>query len=627
MTYDVGGMGLGPGSQELVDVPLDVSSDLQNVIERYQYRNPLSPTLAPFVDNTSFRAPLDTSNALVKPPVTTSSPASNFDLTFGDSIAAQQGYSDIPGVGNRRIWGYSTPMQYNANNPAPFESVWHTAEVGAPPQRILERAKYLLSQNPDYFRGKNMFLTIGSNDPSQLDATKELFGLLNNAGVGNVVVPGMGPSVRDSQVMNAALKSAVEGAGSNFSFFQPDIRWARDGVHPANSQQMYDQANATLSKMEPAAPSVAEPGGMQRGEALQPPTSPPINPLVPMPPVGRQPIYPIWGGYVREKEGFLPSIGNDVGYPSIGYGHLVTQKEQAQGYIEGVDADGNRVRYNLTPGQGGAFPSMNITRDQGEDIFRKDIGESLDAWRKEIPGFDKLTPMQQEALASYHYNTGHTIPGMADAIKAGDFNRAAELLRGGIATVHGQPNAGLATRREQEAQMMLGNEVPAYGYKSGQRVPGTGYTVGGRAVPRVPSQGTLGAPTTTALPDVVNPNPLAPTTNPAQAMVDMNERDRQMRALQMWGMLGGMMKGMQFKAMPINYDPFKVKEAGDSEVPRYEGGMAHLGIGPIGYNPAPAPRFETSLLPISRADYTRALPEPRPIGVPARPRDFRGIES
>src|SRR5215469_8195339 len=243
-SYDVGGMGLGsdmmPGSwqNDLIGqgTALQLAPDLAGPsqgVEGAIYRG-MYNALAPIG-----RAAGSGSGPLIEP--------TNFDLGFGDSIAGQQIHSDTPGVGNGRMWGFLGP-QYNARSPAPFD-IWQTAGVGDPPQRILERARYMLAQNPDYFRGKNMFLTVGSNEPSQIDATKELFKTLGDAGVGNVVVPGMGPGVRDSEVMNKALQGAVEGAGSNFRFFQPNIDWARDGVHPANSRQMFDQANTTLGQM------------------------------------------------------------------------------------------------------------------------------------------------------------------------------------------------------------------------------------------------------------------------------------------------------------------------------------------------------------------------------------------
>src|SRR5215467_2294793 len=190
-----GGMGLGLTSQDIVSAPataLDISSDLMPYPEKNRsvgniYRGMYNP-LAPLG-----RAPQVA--------------ASNFDLAFGDSIAAQQ-------INNKRIWGGTGPV-YNANDPAPFD-VWHTAGVGDPPLRILERARYALSQNPDYFRGKNVFSPIGSNDTSQMDSIKDYLQLLKDNGVSNVVVPGLGPGVKNSAAANKALQGLVEGAGFTF---------------------------------------------------------------------------------------------------------------------------------------------------------------------------------------------------------------------------------------------------------------------------------------------------------------------------------------------------------------------------------------------------------------------------
>src|SRR5262249_51696634 len=130
-------------------------------------------------------------------------------------------------------------------------NVWETAGVGDPPQRILDRAKYALSQNPNFFRGKNVFSPIGSNDTSQMDAVREYLQLLKDNGAENVVVPGLGPRVQGGEAANAALKKLTEDAG--FTFFTPQIQWQPDGVHP-NSQQMFDQAHSVLNTRLSAGP-------------------------------------------------------------------------------------------------------------------------------------------------------------------------------------------------------------------------------------------------------------------------------------------------------------------------------------------------------------------------------------
>src|SRR5215471_11483042 len=185
-------------------VDLAISPDLERLGRYRGPYNALNPMGLPI-------APIDSEMRPVG--------ASRFDVAFGDSIAAQQ-------INNRRIWGGVGP-QYNAVEPFPFD-VWHTAGVGDPPSRILQRAQYLLNQNPDYFRGKNVFAPIGSNDTREMSAVEDYLNLLKKNEAANVVVPGLGPGVRNSAVANKTLKRLVEGAG--FTFFAPQVQWAADGV-------------------------------------------------------------------------------------------------------------------------------------------------------------------------------------------------------------------------------------------------------------------------------------------------------------------------------------------------------------------------------------------------------------
>src|SRR5215831_7940234 len=268
----VGGLGLGQGYYDLPSNvgPLSVSPDLAF--------NPTTDTGMGSIYRGMYNplAPIGVMGGLARP---AEAPSSNFDIAFGDSIAGQQISSNTPGVGNRRIWGWLGP-QYNARNPAPF-NVWETAGVGDPPQRILDRAKYALSQNPNFFRGKNVFSPIGSNDTSQMDAVREYLQLLKDNGAANVVVPGLGPKVQGGEAANAALKKLTEDAG--FTFFTPQVQWAGDGVHP-NSKQMFDQASqvlnarmaATAPKEEPQAPGPPV-------SLLPPPPSTAPNALSPAP--------------------------------------------------------------------------------------------------------------------------------------------------------------------------------------------------------------------------------------------------------------------------------------------------------------------------------------------------------
>lgn len=531
----------------------------------------------------------------------------NFDLAGGDSISVMQYKNRLnPAMSNNRIWGVEGP-QYNANNPAPF-SPWETGAVGDSPNRIRDRYKYLLQQNPHYFDNiNNMFLTTGSNDPSQLDAIKETLAMLKQANPNmHVVVPGMGPGVPDSAAMNKALQSAVEDAG--YTFFQPQIRWAKDGVHPANSKDMFDQANTALNTARPSAQTAsASPtpgGGMQSG--LQPPTSPPINPLAPGLP---QPTAaPTYNPYDLLKHFEAPGSAGltrsmDEGSPSIGYGHTITKQELDQGYIAGPA--GERI------------PLDRITPEQKEQIFQADMPRYMADIKKTLPEFDSLSTNQKEALFSYFYNTGHLPSGAAENIKAGNFKAVSDSIRAGPYTgVQSGYLPGLEARRNAEADQFMMPEgqspnVPAIrtgGYGSGQAVGGSRapsgkpYAVGTPManVTTPPSQVGLGSPF--AVPD----NPFAPrppgTPNtPAQDLAELNQRDRAMRAMQMWSMLSGILKGTKFTPVPVDYDPFKAR-----------GEQARVQSGPVVPMPTmQAPSFRAEQLPVHSAPIL-----PMPVGTP-----------
>ena len=277
-----GGMGLGLTSADIVNAPaasLALSPDLafdpsRDVGVGGIYRGMYNPL-----------APIGVLAGSARPAPT---PQSNFDIAFGDSIAAQQISSNIPGVGARRIWGWSGP-QYDAKNPAPF-NVWETAGVGDPASRIRARAVYALTQNPNFFDNKNVFLPIGSNVEEDskdnlrgLSAVKDMLNMLAGTDVGSVVIPGVGPGVRNADAWNTVMKKTVEGMNDpRFAFFQPSVQWAGDRVHP-NSQQMFDQASAvlnrTLASLSPPTSPTEQTTQPEQAPATGPPTS-----LIPPPP-------------------------------------------------------------------------------------------------------------------------------------------------------------------------------------------------------------------------------------------------------------------------------------------------------------------------------------------------------
>lgn len=249
--------------------------------------------------------PTAQSNALQ--PTTTQTAAApvqptRFDMTFGDSLATQQSTNRInPRMANNRIWGVEGP-QYGKNSLPIGQSpsdAWTTNEVGAPTSRIADRAEYLLKQNPDFFSKdangnpiNNFFVSSGSNSPDKLDDVGRLIDTIKKANPNaRIVIPGMGPGVPTQNVVaaNAALKQVVESHGG--IFFQPNLQYA-DGVHPANSGHMFDQANTALSTASPPTPPTttvsATASGTIPGEAPQAGLPQPGQPQAP----GRNALQP-----------------------------------------------------------------------------------------------------------------------------------------------------------------------------------------------------------------------------------------------------------------------------------------------------------------------------------------------
>ena len=86
--------------------------------------------------------------------------------------------------------------------------------------------------------------------------------------------------------------------------------------------------------------------------------------------------------FIKGNEGFVGSVGNDVGHPVIGYGHDMTQEE----CDDGAFANG-------------------ISPDQGDILLRKDLSSRFE------PVLNKLLPPtvtqnQYDACADFIYNDG-----------------------------------------------------------------------------------------------------------------------------------------------------------------------------------------------------------------------------
>lgn len=243
------------------------------------------------------------------------------------------------------------------------------------------------------------------------------------------------------------------------------------------------------------------------------------------------------------------------------------------------DTDGSHtIAYGHTIQSGESFPNMDAK--QAEDLLQQDIQSRIKDISGKFPGFTKLSSNQQEALISYYYNTGF-LPGKEDLYSGdGNIQGIGAAIRAGPYTAR-QPDGTskymhmLEVRRNAEADLFglpdgQNIDLAKYGggYASGAPVHGSvapsgkPYVVGGAAagVATPPPQYGLTTP-------FMSDNPFAPRPpgvpgGPAQDLSELNQRDRTFRALQLWSILGAMQKGAKFT--PIAYDPFKVRQAGET---------------------------------------------------------------
>ncbi len=175
--------------------------------------------------------------------------------------------------------------------------------------------------------------------------------------------------------------------------------------------------------------------------------------------------------FVASMEGFagkayLDPPNNTKNQYSVGYGHLITEAEAKQGYIN--LGDGKKI---TVKGPGGK--DTVVTKDEAKDLLNTDIpkyeaiaskGLGVDAWQK-------LNQDQKNALTSLAYNGGPgqinylVKNGLRDAILKGDMQAASKIIyEKGWKSSGGKYLAGLDTRRMKEstlfASSVQGAEVP-----------------------------------------------------------------------------------------------------------------------------------------------------------------------
>ena len=169
--------------------------------------------------------------------------------------------------------------------------------------------------------------------------------------------------------------------------------------------------------------------------------------------------------FIASMEGFagkayLDPPGNQKNQYSVGYGHLITEAEVKQGFIN--LGDGKKIEVK---GPGGkdtvvskedAKALLNSDLPKYEAIASKGIG--ADAWQK-------LNQDQRNSLTSLAYNGGAgqiaylVKNGLKEAILKGDMEGASKIIyEKGYKMSGGKLLAGLDTRRLKEATLFAGTD-------------------------------------------------------------------------------------------------------------------------------------------------------------------------
>lgn len=173
--------------------------------------------------------------------------------------------------------------------------------------------------------------------------------------------------------------------------------------------------------------------------------------------------------FLSSMEGFagkayLDPPNNTKNQYSVGYGHLITEAEIKQGYIN--LGNGKKIEVK---GPGGK--DTVVSKEEAKALLDSDVpkyeaiaskGLGADAW-------EKLNQDQKNALTSLAYNGGSAQinslvkNGLRDAILKGDLEAASKIIyEKGFKTSGGKTLVGLDTRRLKEATLFAGaqSDVP-----------------------------------------------------------------------------------------------------------------------------------------------------------------------
>ena len=184
-------------------------------------------------------------------------------------------------------------------------------------------------------------------------------------------------------------------------------------------------------------------------------------------------ISPIGVEFIKKGEGHYAKVYDDLrpkrkilswgsswknrnfkGTPTIGYGHVIWSKW--------VD---KRSKWGDYLHSGSSF----LSKDQAHQLLLKDLPRYEKPVRSYLTDNARFTQNMWDALISMAYNTGpyaKSIKAVAQAINEGDYQKGADLIRGGPKKSMGKYLKGLENRRNKEAALFL-SEVPTSSFSPG----------------------------------------------------------------------------------------------------------------------------------------------------------------
>ncbi|MDF1699571.1 MAG: hypothetical protein P1V36_00225 [Planctomycetota bacterium] len=143
----------------------------------------------------------------------------------------------------------------------------------------------------------------------------------------------------------------------------------------------------------------------------------------------------------QTNNGPITAYGDALGTPTIGYGHAISadERDRFEKYLSGGEV---------------------MSKEDAVALFFEDVDEHQ-TW---LPKIKKpVTPEMITALTSLAFNAGPNHPDVGkviNAINEGDYQKASEALRDGVATSKGKFLQGLKDRRGREADLFLSGGLP-----------------------------------------------------------------------------------------------------------------------------------------------------------------------